>query len=130
GKGDRTVGNMFVPIDLLPPILGDLIADGRVAGPGRPWIGINTEDVRGHMMISRVTPEGPAERAGLRRHDIILGINGGEAPKSVADLYRKIWAQGNAGATISLDVQRETARIHIDVKSINRLDHLKLKSTF
>jgi serine protease Do len=129
GKRDNVAGNMFVPIDLLPPILADLIADGRAAGAGRPWLGINTEDIRGHMMISRVTPDGPAEKAGLRRHDVILSING-ETPKSVVDLYRKVWAQGVAGATIGLDIQRETARMHIDVKSINRLDHLKLKSTF
>jgi serine protease Do len=129
GKRDNTPGNMFVPIDLLPPILADLIADGRTAGPGKPWIGINTEDVRGHMMISRVTPEGPAEKAGLRRHDVILSING-ETPKSVVDLYRKMWALGGAGSMVGLDIQRETARMHIDVKSINRLDHLKLKSTF
>jgi S1-C subfamily serine protease len=129
GKRDNMPGNMFVPIDLLPPILADLIADGRAAGPGRPWLGINTEDVRGNMMISRVTPEGPAEKAGLRRHDVILSING-ETPKSVVDLYRKMWGAGGAGSVVALDIQRETARMHIDVKSINRLDHLRLKSTF
>ena len=58
-----------------------------------------------------------------------VGVNGAE-PKSVVDLYRKIWSQGGAGATIPLEIQRETARMHVDVKSINRLDHLKLKSTF
>jgi S1-C subfamily serine protease len=129
GEHDNTPGNMFVPIDLLPPILGDLIADGRTGGPGKPWIGVNTEDIHGNMMISRVTPEGPAEKAGLRRHDVIVGING-EKPTSVVDFYRRMWAQGGAGSTIALDIQRETARMHIDVKSINRLDHLKLKSTF
>jgi S1-C subfamily serine protease len=33
GTGAATPGNMFVPIDRLPPILGDLIADGRVSSP-------------------------------------------------------------------------------------------------
>ena len=130
GKSDNTPGNMFVPIDLLPPILADLIADGRAAGPGKPWLGVNTDDVRGHLMISRVTPGGPAEKAGLRRRDMILGVNGGDAPKSLIDFYRKIWAQGGAGTTIALDVMRDTEKLRIDVKSINRLDHLKLKTTF
>jgi len=130
GKSDNTPGNMFVPIDLLPPILADLIADGRAAGPGKPWLGVNTDDVRGHLMISRVTPGSPAEKAGLRRRDMILGVNGGDAPKSLIDFYRKIWAQGGAGTTIALDVMRDTEKLRIDVKSINRLDHLKLKTTF
>jgi serine protease Do len=130
GKNDRTPGNMFVPIDLLPPILADLIADGRVSGPGRPWLGVNTDEVHGHLVVSRVTPGGPAEKAGLRRRDVILGINGGDQVKSLADFYQKLWAQGGAGTTIALDVQRETSRMRIDVKSINRLDHLKLKTTF
>jgi S1-C subfamily serine protease len=130
GKSDRMPGNMFVPIDLLPPILADLIADGRVSGPGRPWLGINADEVHGHLVISRVTPDGPAEKAGLRRRDVILGINGGDQFKNLADFYQKLWAQGGAGTTIALDVQRETSRMRIDVKSINRLDHLKLKTTF
>jgi serine protease Do len=130
GKNDRTPGNMFVPIDLLPPILADLIADGRVSGPGRPWLGVNTDEVHGHLVVSRVTPGGPAEKAGLRRRDVILGINGGDQLKNLADFYQKLWAQGGAGTTIALDVQRETSRMRIDVKSINRLDHLKLKTTF
>jgi len=130
GKSDNTPGNMFVPIDLLPPILADLIADGRVSGPGRPWIGINTDEIHGHLVVSRVTPGGPAEKAGLRRRDVILGINGGDQVKSLADFYQKLWAQGGAGITVPLDVQRETSRMRIDVKSINRLDHLKLKTTF
>jgi len=130
GKSDNTPGNMFVPIDLLPPILADLIADGRAAGPGKPWLGLNTDETRGHLTVSRVTPGGPAEKAGLRRRDMILSVNGGDAPKSLIDFYRKIWAQGGAGTTIALDVMRDYEKLRIDVKSINRLDHLKLKTTF
>ena len=69
GGSDKTPGNMFVPIDRLAPILGDLIADGRIAGPGRPWLGINTDELRGRLFVSRVTPGGPADRAGVRRGD-------------------------------------------------------------
>jgi S1-C subfamily serine protease len=129
GQHDNIPGNMFVPIDRLPPILGDLIADGRAAGPARPWLGISTMEVHGRLIVSRVTPESPAERAGVQRGDIILGVNGQE-PASLADFYRKIWAVGAAGATVPLDVMQDNERRHIDVKSMNRLDHLKLKSTF
>ena len=120
---------MFVPIDRLSPILGDLIADGRIAGPGRPWLGINTDELRGRLFVSRVTPGGPAEKAGLQRGDVIVGVNG-EPPKNLADFYRKVWAQGAAGVNVPLDVLQDSQVRRVDVKSINRLDHLKLKSTF
>jgi S1-C subfamily serine protease len=128
GTGTGTPGNMFVPIDRLPPILGDLIADGHVAGPGRPWLGVAADDVRGRLLVSRVTAGGPAERAGIRKGDEIVGV-AGDPPRSLADFYRKIWATGAAGTTVPLDVEQGGAKRRIDVKSINRLDHLKLKST-
>jgi S1-C subfamily serine protease len=129
GRGDNVQGNMFVPIDRLPPILGDLIADGRAAGPARPWLGINAAEVHGRLMVGRVTPESPAEKAGLQRGDIILGVDGASIG-SLADFYRKVWAVGGAGVSVPLDVLHNNEKQRIDVKSINRLDHLKLKSTF
>lgn len=128
GKGDNNPGNMFVPIDRLPPILGDLLADGRISGAGRPWLGITADETRGRLTVTRVTPGGPAERAGLQRGDVIVGV-AGDAPRGLADFYRKIWAQGSAGATVPLDVLHGGDKRRLDVKSINRLEHLRLKST-
>jgi len=129
GQGKNLPGNMYVPIDLLPPILADLIAAGRVSGPGRPWLGLNAEELRGRVFVSRVTSEGPAEKAGIHAGDIIVGVNG-EAPRSLADFYRKVWALGGAGASVPLDLLQDAGVKRIEVKSINRLDHLRLKSTF
>src|SRR5262249_45325642 len=79
--------------------------------------------------VGRVTPESPAERAGIKRGDVIVGVNGEQA-KNLADFYRKVWAQGSAGATVALDVLQDNEVRRIEVKSMNRLEHLKLKSTF
>ena len=128
GKGDGVHGNMFVPIDRLPPILADLISEGRPA-VAHPWLGLNTDDVGGHLVVSRVSPGAPAEKAGLRKGDIILAVNG-ETPTSLPDFYRKIWSQGDAGTDIPLDVLRNQQRRSLQVHSINRLDHLKLRSSF
>jgi serine protease Do len=129
GGGEKTPGNMFVPIDRLPPILADLIASGRIPGPGRPWLGLNAEELRGRLFVSRVTPGGPADKAGVKRGDVIVGIKG-EPPKNLADFYRKVWAQGNAGVSVPLEVLQDSEVRRVEIKSINRLDHLKLKSTF
>jgi serine protease Do len=128
GKGDGVKGNMFVPIDRLPPILADLISEGRTS-VAHPWLGLNTDDVGGHLVVSRVTPGAPAEKAGLRKGDIILAV-AGETPKNLPDFYRKIWSQGDAGVDVPLDVLQNHQRRSISIHSINRLDHLKLKSSF
>jgi S1-C subfamily serine protease len=128
GSGDAP-GNMFVPIDLLMPILGDLLANGRISGPGKPWLGVNTNEVGGRLMVARVSPGSPAEKSGVKRGDVIVGIDGA-ATKTLGDFYRMLWARGRAGVTVPLDVLQNGDTRRIDVPSANRLDHLKLKSTF
>jgi S1-C subfamily serine protease len=128
-NGRGVPGNMFVPIDRLPPILADLIAQGRVSGPPRPWLGVTTHQVGDRLLFSQITPQGPGEKAGLKKGDIVTGV-AGERVKGLADFYRKVWARGEAGATVPLYVEREGEQRHFDVQSMNRLDHLKLRSTF
>jgi S1-C subfamily serine protease len=120
---------MFVPIDLLPPIMGDLLAKGRVAGPGRPWLGVNAQPVQGKLVVGRVAPESPAGKAGLKRGDVILGI-GGVKTTTLADLYQRMWATGAAGVMVPLDVESNGDSRRLDVPSVDRLDTLKLQSTF
>jgi S1-C subfamily serine protease len=129
GTKENNPGNVFVPIDRLAPILGDLLTEGRPSGPGRPWLGMNADDTHGRLMVGRVTPGGPADKAGIKRGDVIISVNG-EATTSLPDFYRKVWSKGGAGAVIGLDVRNKDTVQHFDIQSINRLDHLKLKSTF
>ena len=96
-------GNMFVPIDLLKPILGDLIAQGRSSSRPRPWLGVNTRELQAKLIVMRVSPESPAEKAGLAEGDIIIGI-GGTPLQDQADFYRRLWTSGEAGAEVVLDV--------------------------
>ena len=128
GRG-QLPGNMFVPIDLLKPILGDLIAQGKASAKPRPWLGINTQDLQGKLMVTRVSPDSPAERAGLVNGDIIVGIRG-EQVSSHADFYRKMWATGDAGAEVQLDVLKGTEIRKLEVKSMDRNDYLRPRPTY
>lgn len=129
GAGQSVAGNMFVPIDGLLPILGDLLANGRAAGPGKPWLGVHAQEAHGRLFIRRVAPGGPAQKAGLKRGDIIVGVGGAPA-RTLVEFYRRLWATGPAGVTVPLDVLQDGEPRRIDVPSANRLDQLKLKSTF
>src|SRR3954469_19983750 len=119
---------MLVTIDLPPPILGDIIAQGRVSGPGRPWLGISATEADGRIVVSRVSPESPAERAGVKAGQTIVGVNG-DRPKTLADFYRKVWALGPAGALVPLDMEDDKVVRRVEIRSANRLDHLRLKSS-
>jgi S1-C subfamily serine protease len=115
--------NMFVPIDLLNPILTDLITTGRSRKEPRPWLGINTEEAHGRVFVTQITPRGPAEGAGLQRGDLILSVRG-IAVNGLADFYRKVWALGNAGVDVPLSVLQGTRIRDITVRSADRYQFL------
>jgi S1-C subfamily serine protease len=117
-------GNMFVPVDLLKPILGELIAQGRRAAPPRPWLGLNTDEVRGRLFVARVSPEGPAERAGLRENDLVLAV-GPDEVSSLADFYRRVWSRGAAGIEVPLKVLRGMEVRDVRIRSMDRMQYFK-----
>jgi S1-C subfamily serine protease len=129
GPGTQSPGNLFVPIDLLKPILEDLIAKGRAPGPVRPWLGLNAEELRGRLFVVRVSPEGPAERAGVKSGDIVIGV-GGEEVASLAEFYRKVWARGEAGVEVPLRVLQGMQVKEVTVRSIDRLQYFRQKASY
>jgi branched-chain amino acid transport system permease protein len=122
-------GNMFVPIDQLLPVMGDLIALGRPASAARPWLGVNLQDVDGTLVVQRVAPEGPADVAGLRHGDRVTAIDGSPV-QDLADLYRRLWGHGEAGVTIKLSVTHQGEERDIAVKTIDRYRYLRLNTTY
>jgi S1-C subfamily serine protease len=116
-------GNLFVPVEALQPVLGDLIANGR-RGSSRPWIGIHTQEIQGRVVVMRTTPESPAAKAGLRKGDIITGIGGTEI-QGQTDLYQRMWALGKAGAIVPLQVLQGNRVETIRVPSMDRFEHFR-----
>ena len=125
----RSPGNMFVPVDLLKPILEDLIAEGKRRGPARPWLGVNADEFRGHLFVSRVSPDGPAERAGLRAGDIVVAV-GGEHVSTLAEFYRKIWGRGGAGVDVPIRVLQGAQLREVSVRSIDRVEYFRASRTY
>lgn len=129
GPANTWPGNMFIPIDALKPILGDLIASGRSAKPPRPWLGVTTLEADGRLVV-RAVPEGsPAWKAGVRPGDVILGVKG-EPVSDLTSFYRKVWALGTPGVAVPLLVQRGQQPVEITVQSMDRYNWLKLNPTY
>jgi len=128
--GERpSPGNMFVPIDLLKPILADLKARGRAAGAPRPWLGLRTESIQGRLLVIGVSEDSPAELAGIERGDIVTAIER-EPVTTQADLYRRLWALGPAGIEVPLTIMRGGSSREVRVKSIDRSAFFRSKPAF
>lgn len=115
-------GNMYVPINRLKPIFGELVADGRVSTPPRPWLGVYTVEHMGQLVIGGVSDGGPADRAGLQRGDILHALNG-EALDDVADFYRKLWGSGPAGSAVTLRLERDSDSFDVAVRTGDRAEY-------
>lgn len=122
-------GNMFVPIDALKPILADLVRSGRRAGPSRPWLGVAADELQGRLVVTRVSPDGPADEAGVRPGDIILSV-AGDGVRTQDEFYRKVWGRGAAGTEIPLRVLQGVEVKDLSVRSIDRVQYFRPPTTY
>ena len=126
--GDNSVqGNMFVPADLLDPLVDDLLKFGRSTRPPRPWLGMYTTEIASHLVVNGLAKHGPADDAGVRLGDIVADV-AGERVAGLADFYRRVWSLGPPGTRVPLTLARDGAITRIDVKSADRSDFLKKPS--
>jgi len=124
-QGEQNVqGNMFVPIDLLEPILEDLVRRGRAQRPVRPWMGLDATEIGDKLVVAGLASGGPADRAGVKLGDVVAGV-AGEQVKGLAGFFRKVWSLGPAGVAVPLTVARGTSRVDLRVDSADRGDFLK-----
>ncbi|HKW38219.1 MAG TPA: S1C family serine protease, partial [Burkholderiales bacterium] len=125
--GRNVQGNMMVPVDLLEPILEDMLKLGRAKRAARPWLGLYATEVKGHVVVSGLAGGGPAERAGVQVGDIVIEVAGARVG-GLADLFRKIWSLGAAGVEVPMTLVREGSVSRVRVPSTDRQDLLKKPS--
>ena len=124
GRREADEANMIVPIDLVKPILDDLTTIGRPSRPARPWLGLYATEIGSSVALLGVAARGPAHEAGLREGDIVLAV-AGNTVSSLAGLFRRIWALGDAGVTVPLTINREGRTFEVGLRSTDRRSLLK-----
>ena len=123
-SGDVTDVNMVVPIDLLPPILDDLLTSGQSKNLPRPWLGVFSAELDGGVVVVSLAAGGPAAQAGLREGDVIADVGDGEVA-GLADFYRKVWDCGEAGTDVPVRIVRKGRDAWIRITSADRRSFLK-----
>ena len=124
GRELRRDVNMVVPIELLPPILDEMLTYGQTNRPARPWLGLLAQEVEDAIVVVGFNEKGPASRAGLRPGDRIVGVRD-EPISSLASLWRKVWAGGPAGSEVVLQVVRDNETMTVRILSADRRRLLK-----
>jgi S1-C subfamily serine protease len=124
GRELRRDVNMIVPIDLLPPILEDLLTFGRPNRPPRPWLGLYATEVDDAIVVAGLSERGPAVKTGLRPGDRILAVRD-EPVSSLASFWRRVWASGPAGSEVVLQVVRDNDTMRVRIPSADRSRLLK-----
>jgi S1-C subfamily serine protease len=121
--GHSIDANMFVPIDLLEPILDDMIKIGRPARTPRPWLGMYTTEMNGEIVISGLVQNGPAHQAGVKLGDVVLKVADQNVSR-LAGMFRSIWNIGPAGTEIPMTLGRSKRTTQVRVRSADRNDYL------
>jgi S1-C subfamily serine protease len=126
GRQLRRDVNMVVPIDLLPPIIDDMLTYGRPNRPPRPWLGLYAAEVEDDnaVVVAGMSDRGPAIKSGLRPGDRIVAVRD-EPVSTLAAFWRRVWASGPAGSEVVLQVVRDNDARTVRIASADRTRLMK-----
>ncbi len=115
----RQPGNLFVPVDLLKPVLAELREQGRSRASLRAWLGVNCAEADGEVRVMRIADDSPADVAGLQRGDRIVAID--DTPVAgLAVLWKTLWATLPAERAVRLDILRDGQPLAVTVHAVDR----------
>jgi S1-C subfamily serine protease len=118
-SGESGQLNMVVPIDLLKPILDDMLTTGQANRSAKPWLGLFATDLEDKVFVVGVYADAPADQAGLKPGDLIVSVDG-DAVHSLAGFFRKVWSLGPAGSDVPIVFQRDGETLQAIVTSSER----------
>ncbi|MCK4835586.1 MAG: Do family serine endopeptidase [Candidatus Aminicenantes bacterium] len=123
-----------IPSNLAKKVVIDLKTKGRVV---RGFLGVNIWTISegdakeldlktGGVLIVKVEENSPAEKAGLKKHDVVVEVNGNKV-KTAQELKVKI-ANLSPGDTVQLTIYRETKKKQINIKVGEAPDTVRFRS--
>jgi S1-C subfamily serine protease len=127
GDDRQLPGNMFVPVDLLKPILAEMQQTGSTRTSRRPWLGLSSMEQGGRVQIIRVNRESPAQEAGLAPGDVVLAVDG-EKVDTLEAFYKKLWARAEPESEVQLTVLHGAEIRQITVKAVDRMKTMRKPS--
>ncbi|MFK7923458.1 MAG: PDZ domain-containing protein [Bacteroidia bacterium] len=96
--------------------------EGRKVSESKPYLGVYLEDSRDGVRISNLVDNEAAEDAGLRRGDVIIGMNGEEIDDY--DDLKDVMKRLNPGQSIRVSFirngERERTRVVLGAKKVER----------
>lgn len=120
----RLQGNMFVPVELLRPILDELRQRGSSAASRRAWLGLNCVELDGEVRVLRVADDSPAEAGGVQRGDRVRAIDGTPVA-GLAQLWQALWADGRPEREVRLEIDRGGQSLTLRLQSVDRASTLR-----
>ncbi len=124
GENRRQPGNMFVPIDLLKPILAEMQKLGSSKQSNRAWLGVTSTDQGGRVQVVRVSEGSPADEAGLKPGTVVQAVDG-VAVTTLEAFYKKLWARDNLDLPVKLTIREGDEIKTLDITPQNRMLSLK-----
>ena len=113
-------GNMFVPVDLLKPILSEMQQTGSSRLSRRPWLGVTSSEQGGRVNVVRVTKDSPAFEAGLAAGDVVLAVDGAKVA-TLEEFYRKVWARAKPDDEVTLTILQGSEIKTLTMRAVDRM---------
>lgn len=122
----RVPGNIFIPIDALKDVMGELLTTGRSKSSVKPWLGMETKDTKDGIKVGAVYQDAPASDSGIKAGDKIIAVNQTQVG-SLKEMYSRLWTEYKPGDKIHLLVLRDDKYANVPVDTVDRYKWLKLQ---